>query len=335
MSRGATALAALLATLGRPAWWVLALASFLVRGGLIVLLVPIVALPSPLAISNAVAPVVVAAAFGRFSPDLVALVAGLVVAGLAWLLVGGLLAAAADVALIREAAEAAAEEGVGRASVTGRRGVLGRVLAARLLAAVPFAVAVIVGTVGIVSSAYVELTRPLDVDTPLALRVAAGAAWHLVGIVVTWIFAEIVGGAATRRVAFDETTPALALSDGTVDLVRRPLSIGATWLLSSTVLLGLVGVNLLASMVAWQRLQALVVDRDSEPAWTVLALLGFVGTWLAALAIAGIAGSARTVLLVFEDVRLRSEAALRPGTYGAGTHRRPGDWSVGDEGGSL
>lgn len=335
MSRGATALAALLVTLGRPSWWLLGLAAFLVRGGVLLFLIPIVALPSPLALSNAAAPTIMAAAFGRISPELIGLVVALVLAGLAWLLAGGLLAAAADLALLREATAAAAEEGVGHLAVAERPGIARRILAARILALVPFVVAVIVGTVGIVGSAYVELTRPRDVDAPLALRVLAGAVWHVVGIIVTWVFAEVVGGAAERRVVFNATPPFLAVSDGTVDLVRRPVSIGATWIVATIVLLALAGANLLASGIAWDRLRALVVDRNTEPLWIGLALLGFVGTWLAALTLAGIAGSARTALLVFEEVRARSRVGLRPGTYGAGTHRRPGDWSVGDEGGSL
>ena len=45
-------LAALLAVLGRPSWWMLGLAGFLVRGGIVVFLVAIITLPSPLALSH-------------------------------------------------------------------------------------------------------------------------------------------------------------------------------------------------------------------------------------------------------------------------------------------
>ena len=69
MSRGGAILASLLVTLGRPAWWLLALAAFLVRGGFVVFLVPIVVLPSPLAISNVAAPFVVPMALGRIGPE--------------------------------------------------------------------------------------------------------------------------------------------------------------------------------------------------------------------------------------------------------------------------
>ena len=45
MSRSAAFFASLLVTLGRPAWWLLALAGFLARGGIVLVVLPIVNLP--------------------------------------------------------------------------------------------------------------------------------------------------------------------------------------------------------------------------------------------------------------------------------------------------
>ncbi len=73
VSRGGAILASLLVTLGRPAWWLLALAGFLVRGGFVVFLIPIVVLPSPLAVSNVVAPFIVPMALGRIVPEVIVL----------------------------------------------------------------------------------------------------------------------------------------------------------------------------------------------------------------------------------------------------------------------
>ena len=42
----AAMLGALLSTLARPRWWAMSLAAFLVRGGVLLILLPIVALPS-------------------------------------------------------------------------------------------------------------------------------------------------------------------------------------------------------------------------------------------------------------------------------------------------
>src|SRR5260221_9934781 len=49
---------ALLATLGRPRWWLLALAGFLVRGGVLVVLLPIVAPPTVAGLMSFLAPTV-------------------------------------------------------------------------------------------------------------------------------------------------------------------------------------------------------------------------------------------------------------------------------------
>ena len=75
MSRSAAVLASLLVTLGRPTWWVLALSTFLVRGGLLLFLLPIVSIPSPLAVSNVLAPLIVPVAFGRIGADVLLLAA--------------------------------------------------------------------------------------------------------------------------------------------------------------------------------------------------------------------------------------------------------------------
>ena len=56
MSLGAILLSSLLATLAHPLAWPVALAGFLVRGGIVVFLLPIVALPSPVGISDRIAP---------------------------------------------------------------------------------------------------------------------------------------------------------------------------------------------------------------------------------------------------------------------------------------
>ncbi len=85
MTRGAAFFAALLVSIGRPAWWLMALATFLLRGGIVVVLLPIVTVPSPLAISNAFAPILLPLALGRVEPAIVAGPVIVVAALLVWL----------------------------------------------------------------------------------------------------------------------------------------------------------------------------------------------------------------------------------------------------------
>ena len=101
MTLGATLVTSLLATLAHPMTWLLALAGFLVRGGIVVFLLPIVVLPSPVGLANATAPTVVGFVLGGFTFDLVVLLVLAVGAVLAWIVFGGLLAAALEVEGIR------------------------------------------------------------------------------------------------------------------------------------------------------------------------------------------------------------------------------------------
>jgi hypothetical protein len=340
VSRGGAILASLLVTLGRPGWWLLALAGFLVRGGFLVFLLPIVVLPSPLAISNQVAPFIVPMALGRIGPETIALGAGAVVVLLTWLLIGGSLAAATDLVLVREAAAAAVDEGVDPSSpeapaaidVARRDRVLvATILAARLVAWLPFAAALAFGLVRIVAVTYVELTRPLEVESALALRVALAAAGELAVIAAAWLLGELVGGLASRRIVLDGAPAGRALLAAVRDVVRRPGSTLVPWLVTTALLLTILGGTIGAASVAWSRIIVALSNRPTDPTTVVISLLTFVAIWLAALILGGVFSAVRGSVLTFEHVRVRA----RTGTFGASMHHRPGDRSVPDQGGSL
>lgn len=345
-TRGAT-LAALLATLARPAWWLLGLAGFLARGGILLFLVAIVTLPSPLALSNVVAPLLVPIVFGGFTPLLVALFVSGVVSLVAWIVVGGWIGAATEIVLIRDARRAAAEEGlpVRRGDPSGHW-LIGRVAIAHLLAHVPLVVVAALGSVAIVNVAYVELTSPFEVVTPLPIRILAGAAGPIGAIVVAWLIGELAGGLAARRIVLDDQSVLRAVRGGYVDLVARPGSSTLPALLTTLVL----GVDLAAMLAAvdlsWTAARARLVEIPADPVAIGLALASFAASWCLALLVAGLIDAWRGVAMTFEAERRRvlstsadgaqgSGSATEDGTYGASVHRRPGDWSAQDEGGSL
>jgi hypothetical protein len=56
MSAGAALGASLLAVLATPASWVLALLSFLLRGGIVLVLLPVVTVPSAVGLGNVLGP---------------------------------------------------------------------------------------------------------------------------------------------------------------------------------------------------------------------------------------------------------------------------------------
>jgi hypothetical protein len=352
MSRGGAFLASLLITTSRPTWWLLALAGFLVRGGFAAFVVPIVLLPSPLAISNVVAPIVVPVALGRVGPEVIALVAVAVGSLLAWLIVGGWVAAATDLALIRDAAGAAVDEGVraedgdadgrsipadrlrpGRSQAGQRRDrvLIGRMLAARLVAWLPLCLALAVATVRAVEITYVELTRPFEVATPLVVRVVQGAVPEITLVALAWLLGELLGGLAARRIALDGLSAVRALLAATGDVVRRPATAVLPWLGLSFLFFVILGGTIAAASIAWSRVILALAPRPVEPVALALDLLLFVAIWLAALAVGGVFAAARASAQTFEDVRRRAAT----GTFGASAHHRSGDWSLPDEGGSL
>lgn len=355
MSRSAAVLASLLVTLGRPAWWVLALSAFLIRGGVLLFLLSIVVIPSPLAISNVVAPLVTSVAFGR-NGDVVVLAAVAAVAIFVWLVVGGWLAAAIELVLVREAAVAAVDEGVSdRPTPTvgpnhepqpRDRDLAGGLLAARLVVGLPLAVAVGLGAVRIVAVAYAELTTPTDVALSLPIRVARGATAEIAIIVVAWLVAELLGGIAGRRVALAGAGVGEAVRSAVVAAVRRPRSTIVPWLLWTVVLWVVLGGLLIAVRLTWDEAQAAMSTVRPDGIGIAARLVLFVAVWLAGLVLAGLLTAIRTVGGTFLDVRTgagRAPGAVGsnergsddPGTFGASTHHRPGDWSVPDEGGSL
>jgi hypothetical protein len=340
VSRSAAVLASLLVTLGRPAWWVLALSAFLIRGGLLLFLLPIVAIPSPLAISNVVAPVIASVAFGR-NGDVVVVAAATAIALFVWLVVGGWLAAAIELVLVREAAAAAVDEGVGERPAPAPdqdveprprdRDVAGGLLAVRLVVGLPLALAVGLGAVRIVAVAYAELTNPTDVALSLPIRVARGATAEIAVIVVAWIIAELLGGIAGRRIALAGLGVWRALRSTVADVVRRPRSTIVPWLVWSVVLWAVLAGVVVAARLTWDEAQAAMSAARPDGIGIAARLVLFVTVWLAGMALAGLLAATRTVGGTFEQVRADGD----PGTFGASTHHRPGDWSVGDHGGSL
>jgi hypothetical protein len=346
-TRGAT-LAALLAALIRPSWWILALAGFLSRGGILLFLLGVVSLPSPLAVSNVVAPLLVPIVFGGWTPYLFAVLALLVGSVLGWIVVGGWIGAATEIVLIRDARRAAIDEGVPTGGDGPRpRWLTVRVTAAHFLAHAPLAVVAAIGSISIVSVTYKELVAPFEVVTPLVLRVARGAAGPIAAIVVAWVIGEIAGGLAARRIVGrgESIVGGVVRAYGT--LVVRPLSTLLPGALTLAVLILELAATVAAVALSWTAARSRLAELP--PSWPaiVLAVAALAAAWCLALAVAGIVAAWRSAAMTFEEERaavaLERDDRLRPsptdageaGTIGASTHRRPGDWSAGAPGGSL
>jgi hypothetical protein len=287
VSRGAALTGALLITLATPATWPIALAAFLVRGGLLLVLLPIVALPSPVGLGNLLAPTLTTIVFRGVSPGVAALIGLIVVVGLAWIVAGGLVAAALDAAMARMVArdeDVAGEprQAIARSLAPGGGRVAARILAARLVAHAPTGLALIWGSARLVAITYGELTSPSDVATPIALRVVRGAPDVISVVAVAWMLGEIVGGIAARRIALDGAGVRRALRDAVGALARHPLAVLVGFWVPTAGLVVLALPSALAAAAAWTTVRV-AMRPPADPFGATFAVLLFVALWLVGL----------------------------------------------------
>ena len=301
MTTRAATLAALLAVLGRPTWWLLALAGFLARGGILLFLLAIVILPSPLAVSNLLAPLLVPIIFGGVTPALAAAIAAAIVALLALLAAGTLFGAAVEVELIEEARAAAGEEGIplARRPAPGRWRIV-RVAVARVLAHIPLLVVASLAAIQIVNVVYVELISPVDVATPLPSKSSSGPparSWRS-----SWPSSSARSrvAEAARAIVLDARSVPRAVVAGFGDLVDRPASALLPALITTGLLILDLAAMLAAVDLAWTIARSRLVDIPPAPVETGLALASFAATWFLALLVTGLIDAWRSVAMTFE-----------------------------------
>jgi hypothetical protein len=333
--------AAGLTTLGRPALWVLALAGFLARGGIVAFLLPIVALPSPSGVANVIAPALTSFAFGLVSRSFVEIVAALVALLVGWIVLGGLVGVWADVELVR-AASADEELAIGgRYVVPPGRTTVVRAFGVRLLSHLPLAAALAWGAARIVQAAYAELVTPFEVITPLFIRVLGDVPDAIAAIVTLWLLGEAAGGLAVRHIVLGRKSAAASVRDGWLDLVRRPRSSLGT-LLATDVAVGVAVVSsALAAGVVWSWVRLAILGRDG-PAQIGAAIGVLVAVWLGGLLLTSVAVAWRSVAWTAEWLRViprpaedQKVGASALGTFGGADHARPGGRSSSRSSGTL
>jgi hypothetical protein len=281
----------------------MALAAFLLRGGLFVVALPILVLPTPVGLGNVLAPTLTAFVFGGVSASLLILVATIVLAALTWVIAGGLLAAILESEAARIVAahedvappsgirphETAADdlsEALTQRVLGRRRAEAGRVFTARLLAHLPLGVALAWGSVRLVAVTYHELTNPVDVATPLAWRVLLASPDVVAAIALTWMVGQALGAIAARRVVLARGGIVQALRDASLTMLRRPLVVLVDFWLPTVAL----GLALAPSAVAASAAGNIVreaMNTPDDPIALVLAVVLFVSLWVVGLGLAG------------------------------------------------
>ena len=316
MRLGAALTGALLSTLATPLTWPMGLATFLLRGGLLLILLPIVVLPSPVGLGNLLAPIVMTVVFGGLSVEVVALAIAGLVAMVGWLVVGGLVAAileadaARSVAHDEDAAEAR-EPGSGTRFAAVDRSVGARVLAARIVAHAPTAAILLLASVRLVDVAYGELTSPVDVTTPIVLRVLGGAPEVVVLLALAWAFGEVAGALATRRIALDGAPVVGALRDAVGAMIRHPLGVVAAFVVPTAGLVVVVVTSAIAAAVAWSAVRVAMRSPDALVPGT-LAVVVFVTLWLVGLLLISVTAAWRAAVWSVAHRDLWPNRAISP-----------------------
>jgi hypothetical protein len=287
MSWSGSMLAAALATLAHPRWWVVALAGFLVRGGFVIILLPIVVPPTVASVMSQLAPTIIGQVVlgGPNTPVLwlAAILAG-AVALYAW--IAGTLGAGFDAALVTEAVE---DEDLGLdvgVPTTEPPGLGTARLGPHVLTALAFALA----AVRIFQVVYAEATSPGAPTTPFVERVAAQTPVELGAVLVALLLAETLGGLALRATLLDPGVAAAglprALARAVVALVR-PAAL-ATFVGTSVIVLVIGFPGALAAGRAWSQVR-LVFSEPAE-AWAMgVAVLLFIAVVLGWLMLLGVA----------------------------------------------
>ena len=268
---------ALAATMAHPAWWVLALAAFLVRGGFIVVLLPLVSLPSVPSLATTLAPPIEALVLSRQSLE-GALIGTVLISTIVGLLAAaGLAGSCLDLALLREAG--AAEELDRKVQVVEWS--WWHAFGVRLAAHLPTFLALGYATVRIVIVTYEELLSPGDANVPIVARVLARAPDAIVLVVVTWLLGEAIGGLAARRSAAGE--PLIRALRGAVRDLLDWRGV-ATFVVSNAVVL--VAGTLLVTMVgrSSEHVRAYLLDGAGDVPLAA-ALLLLVSAWILCLAL--------------------------------------------------
>lgn len=304
MSLAGSLAASLLVTLTRPAWWAMALAGFLVRGGILALLLPIVVLPTVAGLANAFAPALVGFVFGGPSTSFLVAVGSITLAIVAWLVIGGWLGAWLDLALVRDAARDEELEDV----LTPHGGGPGRAFVVRAIAHLPTGAAIAVGAVRLVEASYEELIHPGSPSIPVAVRVALRIPEIVALLAATWVVGEALGGLAVRHLAWGASMPA-AVGRAIGSLVR-PAAL-ATLIVTNGVVAFVVVGSAMAAGIAFDHLRIVLLD-DGSGAEVRLALVVFALAWAAGLWLLSLAVAWRSTAWTFEVARHLPAGTIEP-----------------------
>jgi hypothetical protein len=307
-----------------------ALAGFLLRGGIVLLLLPSVVLPSVLGLAAATG-VQAFGIDGRPTPWLfqVAVVASLGVA--LWLVLAVTIGSLIDVWLI-EAVTNPDGGAADRPRPFPDPLILFDMASIRVICLVPVVGAIWWAGSQVYDTVYRELTSPTNLATPLPLRVVEDSAASILYVALVWLASEVIAAIAVRRLVLLDGGIWRSICGAFVHLIRRPVSSAATVIVTFGASIMATGLAMAATAVAfdWCRVAArspqpialtvglgsFTVTRDLRPVVFILASVALAAAWLVSLAVSGVASAWRSAALTAETAAL--VAGARPSSTEAG-----------------
>jgi hypothetical protein len=293
---------------------VVALAGFLLRGGIVLLMLPSVVLPSVLGLAAATG-VQAFGIDGRPTPWLfeVAVMVSLAV-GL-WLALAVTIGSLIDVWLI-EAALGRDERAAGRPRPLPDLRIVLDLAGIRAVCLVPLVGTIFWAGSRVYDTVYRELTTPTDLATPLPLRVVEDAADAILVVALIWLASEVIAAIAVRRLVLLDAGIWRSIAGAFVHVTRRPVSSASTVIVTFGASIVATGLAMASTAVTfdWCRVAArspqplpltvglgsLTATRDFRPVVFILATMALAAAWVATLAVSGIASAWRSAALTTE-----------------------------------
>ncbi len=287
MTLGRRLTAALEAAASDPGAWPLGILGFLARGGLVVLALPLLTLPTPVGMATLLGPEVIST--GRLEGRLLGLVAVWTVALMGIVIVAIVLAALAQDRLHARWRPADATTG------HPLRGLIG----VEVLAVVPIGAVLAVSLSTIVGEVRGELLLPGDLSVPIVVRLVARAALPLGALVLAVLVSEAIDGSRSRRVL----VPDRASRSSWRGLMSIVGTAALGWAVTLIVLLpglAVIGATWQAARVAWSRLPTAIASPSSaaspDVALAGVATLAMVAVWVGVMLLCGLASLVRAHL---------------------------------------
>lgn len=283
-----------------------ALSGFLIRGGILILLVPSLVLPTVIGLA-AFTGVDAFGIDGRASVWLVEMAMAAALAAAAWLVAAFVVGSIVDVWLIEAELDPNGHSPRQRRPLPDRRMILD-LAAIRAFLALPLIAAILWASSRVYTSTYNELTAPGDLSSPFVWRVFQGAADGFLVIGVAWLVTETLGAIAIRRAVLLDRGVYRSIAEAALQLLRRPVSSAATIVgtLATFAVAALFAIAATSTAFDWVR----IAVRTSGPTNLLTGLTEFavlVGAalvlgfaWVAALAVSGVASAWRSAAFTEE-----------------------------------